>query len=320
MSQNHPVTITDVQAAQKRLFGIANHTPVLTSRTVNELSNSLVFFKCENFQRTGAFKFRGAYNALAQLSEVQKKKGVLTFSSGNHGQAIALAGKLLNIPTTIVMPEDAPAVKQIATRGYGTEVILYNRHSTNREELAQTLASDRGLTLIPPYDHPHVVAGQGTTALEMIEEVGQLDLLLVCCGGGGLISGCAIAAKALLPNCRVVGVEPILANDATRSYYTKTLQTVNNPDTIADGARTPSLGKITFPLVLEYVDDMVTVSEEAIIRTMFFLWERLKIVVEPTGVLAAAALLEGVVTAPNARIGVIISGGNVDLAQVMQER
>ncbi len=320
MSQHHPVTITDVEAAQKRLFGIANHTPVLTSRSVNERTNSLVFFKCENFQRTGAFKFRGAYNALAQLSVVQKEKGVLTFSSGNHGQAIALAGKLLNIPTTIVMPEDAPAVKQIATRSYGAEVILYNRQSTNREELAQNLASDRSLTLIPPYDHPHVVAGQGTAALELIEEVAELDLLLVCCGGGGLISGCAIASKALLPNCCVIGVEPTLADDATRSFYTKTLQTVNNPDTIADGARTPSLGKITFPLVLEYVDDMVTVSEDAILRTMFFLWERLKIVVEPTGVLAAAALLEGVVTAPGARIGVIISGGNVDLVQVMKGR
>ncbi len=214
------------------------------------------------------------------------------------------------------MPDDAPAVKQTATRGYGAEVILYNRQSTNREELAQNLAGDPSLTLIPPYDHPHVVAGQGTAALELIEEVNQLDLLLVCCGGGGLISGCAIATKALLPGCQVIGVEPELADDATRSFHSKTLQTVKNPDTIADGARTPSLGKITFPLVLHYVDDMVTVSEEAILRTMFFLWERLKIVVEPTGVLAAAALLEGVVKAPQARIGVIISGGNVDLAQV----
>ncbi|BAZ30992.1 pyridoxal-5'-phosphate-dependent enzyme, beta subunit [Cylindrospermum sp. NIES-4074] len=316
MLEPNSVTITDVQAAQERLFGIAHHTPVLTSRIVNERTSSQVFFKCENFQRTGAFKFRGAYNALAQLSATQKQRGVLTYSSGNHAQAIALAGQLLNISTTIVMPDDAPLVKQIATRNYGAEVILYNRHSTNREELAQTLASDRNLTLIPPYDHPHVIAGQGTTALELINEVGQLDLLLVCCGGGGLISGCAIASKALLPNCQVIGVEPELADDATRSFHSKTLQTVSNPDTIADGARTPSLGKITFPLVLHYVDDMVTVSEAAILRTMFFLWERLKIVVEPTGVLAAAALLEGVVTAPQAKIGVIISGGNVDLAQV----
>lgn len=318
MSQSNSVSINDIEAAQQRLAGIAHRTPVLTSRTVNDRTHCEVFFKCENFQRTGAFKFRGAYNALAQLSAAQKDKGVLTFSSGNHGQAIALAGKLLNIPTTIVMPDDAPVVKQTATKSYGAEVILYNRHQTNREELAQNLASDRALTLIPPYDHPHVIAGQGTAALELVQEVNQLDLLLVCCGGGGLISGCAIAAKALLPDVRVIGVEPALADDATRSFYTKTLQTVNNPQTIADGARTPSLGQITFPLVLEYVDDMVTVSEEAISRTMFFLWERMKIVVEPTGVLAAAALLEDVFTAPGKRVGVIISGGNVDLMQVSQ--
>ncbi|MFN6472162.1 MAG: threo-3-hydroxy-L-aspartate ammonia-lyase [Nostoc sp. SerVER01] len=316
MPKDNFVTITDVQAAQARLLGIAHRTPVLTSRIVNDRTNSEVFFKCENFQRTGSFKFRGAYNALAQLSPAQKQTGVLTYSSGNHAQAIALAGQLLNIPTTIVMPDDAPVVKQTATRSYGAEVILYNRQTTNREELAQNLASDRHLTLIPPYDHPHVVAGQGTAALELIQEVGELDLLLVCCGGGGLLSGSAIATKALLPDCKVIGVEPTLADDATRSFHSKTLQTVKNPDTIADGARTPSLGQITFPLVLRYVDDMVTVSEEAIVRSMFFLWERLKIVVEPTGVLAAAALLEGVVTAPQAKIGVIISGGNVDLAQV----
>jgi threo-3-hydroxy-L-aspartate ammonia-lyase len=316
MPEHNFITITDVQAAQARLLGIAHRTPVLTSRIVDHRTHSQVFFKCENFQRTGSFKFRGAYNALAQLSPAQKQTGVLTYSSGNHAQAIALAGQLLNIPTTIVMPEDAPAVKQTATRSYGAEIILYDRQTTNREQLAQSLASDKNLTLIPPYDHPHVVAGQGTAALELIQEVGELDLLLVCCGGGGLLSGSAIATKALLPDCKVIGVEPTLADDATRSFHSKTLQTIKNPNTIADGARTPSLGQITFPLVLRYVDDMVTVSEQAIIRTMFFLWERLKIVVEPTGVLAAAALLENVVTLPQAKIGVIISGGNVDLAQV----
>lgn len=316
MPEHNFITITDVQAAQARLLGIAHRTPVLTSRIVDHRTHSQVFFKCENFQRTGSFKFRGAYNALAQLSPAQKQTGVLTYSSGNHAQAIALAGQLLNIPTTIVMPEDAPAVKQTATRSYGAEIILYDRQTTNREQLAQSLASDKNLTLIPPYDHPHVVAGQGTAALELIQEVGELDLLLVCCGGGGLLSGSAIATKALLPDCKVIGVEPTLADDATRSFHSKTLQTIKNPNTIADGARTPSLGQITFPLVLRYVDDMVTVSEQAIIRTMFFLWERLKIVVEPTGVLAAAALLENVVTVPQAKIGVIISGGNVDLAQV----
>jgi threonine dehydratase len=322
-----PVTYADVEAAAERLAGVAHRTPVLTSRTVNERTNSQVFFKCENFQRAGSFKFRGAYNALAQLSEEQKQRGVLTFSSGNHGQALALAGQLLGIPTTVVMPKNAPEVKLAATRGYGAEVILYDRAEMKREELAQKLASDRQLTIIPPYDHPHIIAGQGTTAKELIEEVGQLDMLLVCCGGGGLLSGCAISAKAerfanatktLSPNCRVIGVEPQRADDATRSFYTKTLQTVHNPDTIADGARTPSLGQLTFPLVLHYVDDMVSVSEDAILRTMFFLWERLKIVVEPTGVLAAAALLEGIITRPNAQIGVIISGGNVDLKQVTQ--
>lgn len=312
------ITIADITAAGQRLAGVARKTPVLTSRTVNRLVNSQAFFKCENFQRTGSFKFRGAYNSLAQLDEIQKRRGVLTYSSGNHAQAIALAGKLQGIPTTIVMPSDAPAVKQAATRGYGAEVILYERAKTTREVVAQQLKAERQLTFIPPYDYPHVIAGQGTAAKELIEEVGELDLLLVCCGGGGLLSGSAIAAKSLLPKCRVIGVEPEKADDATRSFQTKTLHTVQNPDTIADGARTPCLGEITFPLVLHYVDDMVTVSEQAIKRTMFFLWERMKIVVEPTGVLAATALLEGVVTAPNARVGVIITGGNVDLQQACQ--
>ena len=312
------ITIADIVDAHKRLTGVAHKTPVLTSRTIDRLVNSQVFFKCENFQRAGAFKFRGAYNALSQLSESQKRRGVLTFSSGNHAGAIAISGQLLNIPSTIVMPDDAPSVKLAATRGYGAEVLLYKRAQMTREDLAQQLIKERQLTFIHPYDHPHVIAGQGTAAKELIEEVGELDLLLVCCGGGGLLSGCAIATKALSPGCKVIGVEPEKADDATRSFHTKTLHTVHNPDTIADGARTPSLGKITFPLVLEYVDDMVTVSEEAIRRTMFFLWERMKIVVEPTGVLAAAALLSGVVKAPDARVGVIISGGNVDLRQVGQ--
>ena len=312
------ITIADIVDAHKRLAGVAHKTPVLTSRTIDRLANSQVFFKCENFQRAGAFKFRGAYNALSQLSEPQKRRGVLTFSSGNHAGAIAISGQLLNIPSTIVMPDDAPSVKLAATRGYGAEVLLYKRAQMTREDLAQQLIKERQLTFIHPYDHPHVITGQGTAAKELIEEVGELDLLLVCCGGGGLLSGCAIATKALSPGCKVIGVEPERADDATRSFHTKTLHTVHNPDTIADGARTPSLGKITFPIVLHYVDDMVTVSEEAIRRTMFFLWERMKIVVEPTGVLAAAALLEGVVKAPDGRVGVIISGGNVDLKQVGQ--
>ncbi|MBW4580149.1 MAG: threo-3-hydroxy-L-aspartate ammonia-lyase [Tildeniella nuda ZEHNDER 1965/U140] len=310
-----PVTYADVEAAAARLNGQAHRTPVMTSTTVDRQTGSHVFFKCENFQRIGAFKFRGAYNALVQLSAEQRRRGVLAFSSGNHAQAIALSGQLLDIPTTIVMPEDAPAVKLAATRGYGAQVVTYNRLTDSREALGQQLAGDRGLTLIPPFDHPHVIAGQGTTAKELIEEVGALDLLLVCCGGGGLLSGCAIAAHTLSPSCRVIGVEPKRADDATRSFYAKTLQTVENPNTIADGARTASLGTLTFPIILHHVHDMVTVSETAIVRAMFFLWERLKLVVEPTGALATAALLEGIVNEPGARIGVIISGGNVDLKQ-----
>lgn len=314
----HP-SYTDIQAAANRLSTVARPTPVITSQTINRLTNCEVFFKCENFQRTGSFKFRGAYNALSQLSPAAKKSGVITYSSGNHAQAIALAGKLLNIPTTIVMPNNAPSVKLAATRGYGAEVILYEIAETVREELCQKLAKERGLTIIPPYDHRDIIAGQGTTAAELFGEVGELDLLLVCCGGGGLLSGCAIAAKNLSPNCRVIGVEPKNADDATRSFQTKTLQTISNPDTIADGARTPYLGKLNFPLILEYVDDMVTVSEEEIVKTMLFIWERLKLVVEPTGCLAAAALLEGVIKADNARVGIIISGGNVDLSSVFSK-
>jgi threo-3-hydroxy-L-aspartate ammonia-lyase len=318
ISQNllDTVTYADIEAAAQRLKGIAHQTPVLTSTTVNRLTGAEVFFKCENFQRVGAFKFRGAYNALSQLSEAQKRQGVITYSSGNHAQAIALSSQILSIAATIVMPSDAPEVKQAATKGYGAEVILYNRLETTREALTEQIMRDRNLTLIPPFDHPHVIAGQGTSVKELIEQVGALDILLVCCGGGGLLSGCAIAAKTLLPNCRIIGVEPEQADDATRSFYSRTLQKVDNPDTIADGARTPCLGQYTFPLVLQYVDEMVTVSEVAIRRTMKFLWERLKIVVEPTGTLAAAALLEHIVSFPKARIGVIISGGNVDLQKV----
>ena len=311
-----PVSYADVNNAARYLMVQAKHTPVMTSRTVNKLIQSEVFFKCENFQRTGSFKFRGAYNALVQLSYEEKHSGVLTYSSGNHAQALALAGQLLGIRPTIVMPEDAPEVKKTATLDYGSEVIFYNPQETTREEFAQTIARDRGKTIIPPYDDKTVIAGQGTVAKELIEEVGQLDILLVCCGGGGLLSGCAIAAHALSPSCRVIGVEPAQADDATRSFYSKTLQTVHNPQTIADGARTPSLGKLTFPLVQHYVDEMMTVSEAAIARAMFFLWERLKLVVEPTGAIAAAALLEGMISSPEERIGVIVSGGNVDLSKI----
>ncbi len=313
MPENLTVTYADVEAAAARLNGVANRTPALRSRTVDAQTQASVVFKCENFQRTGSFKFRGAYNALSKLSSQERKRGVLTFSSGNHAQALALAARLLGIPATVIMPDDAPAVKQAATREYGADVVSYNRNETTREELGRQISEERGLPIIPPYDHPDVVAGQGTVCKELFEEEGALDLLLVCCGGGGLLSGSAIAAKALMPNCRVIGVEPALADDATRSFYTRTLHTVHNPDTLADGARTPSLGAVTFPLVLRYVDDMATVSDEAILRAMLFLWERMKLVVEPTGALAAAALLEGIVPAAGLRVGVLLSGGNVDL-------
>jgi threonine dehydratase len=288
----------------------------VTSRTVDAWTGARVFFKCENLQRSGAFKFRGAYNALSRLSDEQKRRGVLTFSSGNHAQAVALAGRLLGVPCTIVMPDDAPAVKLQAVLDYGGEVVTYDRRTMVREELAERLAAERDLVLIPPYDHAEIIAGQGTAAKELIEEAGALDVLLVPCGGGGLLSGSAIAAGALSPGCRVIGVEPAAGDDATRSFKTGTLQTVSNPDTIADGARTSSLGALTFPLVLRHVQDMVTVDDAAIIRAMRRLWERLKLVVEPTGALGAAALFEGRAEVESARVGVILSGGNVDLAAI----
>ncbi len=311
-------TYADVEAAAARLEGVAHHTPVLHARSFDAAVDATVLFKCENLQRAGAFKFRGAYNAISALPPAERARGVLAYSSGNHAQAIALAGSLLGAPTTIVMPRNAPAVKLEATRGYGAEVILYDPDTESREDIGRRLAEERGLALIPPFDHPHVIAGQGTAARELILDAGPLDTLLTPCGGGGLLSGTALAAHALAPDCQVIGVEPARADDATRSFHTRTLQTVRNPDTIADGARTASLGHYTFPLVLSLVSDMVTVSEEAILRAMFFLWERLKIVVEPTGALAAAALLDGVVKLPGKRVGVIISGGNVDIEAVAQ--
>jgi threonine dehydratase len=313
-----PVRYADVEAAADRLQGIAHRTPALTSRSVDERTGAQVFFKCENFQRMGAFKFRGAYNALVNLDEEHKRRGVVAYSSGNHAQAVALAGRLLGVTAVIVMPDDAPQVKLEATRGYGAEVVIYNRDSQDREQIAQDLAARRGLTVIPPFDHPHVIAGQGTAAKELIEDVGTLDYLLVPCGGGGLTSGCAIAAHHLAPGIRVIGVEPAAGDDVKRSFETKTLQTVHNPRTIADGARTSSAGKITFPLILHYVHEMVTVTDEELLRAMFYLWERMKIVVEPTGALGAAALFEGKFAARGKRIGVVISGGNADLQSLMR--
>jgi threonine dehydratase len=320
---NTPGTVTtlavghaDIAAAAERLAGHARRTPVMTSRMVDGRTGAQVFFKCENFQRMGAFKFRGAFNALSQLTPEQKRGGVLAYSSGNHAQAVALAGTLLGVKTVIVMPLDAPQVKLEATRGYGAEVITYDPRAARREELAAGIAEERGMTVIPPYNHAQVVAGQGTVAKELIEETGPLDYLLVPCGGGGLLSGCAVAASHWSPGCKVIGVEPEAGDDATRSFQSKTLQTCYNPETIADGARTPSLGTITFPLVLHYVHDMVTVSDAELLRSMFWIWERMKIVIEPTGALAATALLEGKLDGRHdyrgRRVGVVISGGNAD--------
>jgi threo-3-hydroxy-L-aspartate ammonia-lyase len=270
----------------------------------------------------GAFKFRGAYNALSQLGKDEARRGVLAFSSGNHAQAVALAGKLLGIKTLIVMPADAPKVKLDATRGYGAEVVLYQK-AESREQLAKKIAAEKNLVLIPPFDHPHIVAGQGTAAKELIEDAGPLDALLVPCGGGGLLSGCAIAARRLAPMCRVIGVEPAAGDDATRSFKEKKLITIKVPDTVADGARTTSLGEVTFPLVLQNVDDMLTVTDDELLRAMFFLWERMKIVVEPTGALAACALLRKAPSFSGRRVGVVLSGGNVDLnwaAEMLRRR
>ena len=307
----------DIAAAAERLDGHAHRTPVLTSRTVDARLGAQVFFKCENFQRMGAFKFRGAFNALSQLTPEQKRAGVLTYSSGNHAQAVALAGSLLGVKAVIVMPADAPQVKLEATRAYGAEIITYDPKTASREELAANVAKERGMAVIPPYNHAHVVAGQGTAAKELIEEAGPLDYLLAPCGGGGLLSGCAVAASRWSPGCKVIGVEPEAGDDATRSFHTKTLQSCHNPDTIADGARTPSLGSITFPLVLHYVHDMITVSDTELLRSMLWIWERMKIVAEPTGVLAAAALLEGKLAGRHdlkgRRIGIVVSGGNADI-------
>jgi threonine dehydratase len=309
-------TYADIVSAARQIAGVAHRTPVVTSRAVDARTGASVFFKCENLQRAGAFKFRGAYNALSRLTAEQRRRGVVAYSSGNHAQAIALAGQLLDIPRTIVMPSDAPAVKRAATLGYGGEIVSYDRNREDRDAIGRRLAEERGLTLVPPFDHPAVIAGQGTAARELFEEVGPLDVLLMPCGGGGLLSGSALVANALAPSCRIIGVEPAGGDDATRSFRTKTLQRVEHPKSVADGALTPSLGTLTLPLVLNHVSEMVTVEDGALLKTMFYLWERLKVIVEPTGALGAAALFDGAVDVRDRRVGVILSGGNVDVSQV----
>ena len=295
-------TYVDIVDAAARLEGVAHRTPVLTSTTANERTGASIYFKCENFQRMGAFKFRGACNAVSHFDYAQRDAGVVTYSSGNHAQAIALSARLEGIRATIIMPHDAPAAKVAATQGYGGEVIIYDRY----------------MTLISPYDHPHVIAGQGTAVKELLEETGPLDLLFVCLGGGGLLAGSALAVAELSPNCKVIGVEPAAGNDGQQSLARGEIVHIEVPHTIADGAAATHLGLYTFPIIQRLVEQVVTVTDAQLIETMRFFVQRMKIVAEPTGCLAAAAVLSGVVPVEGKRVGVLVSGGNVDLARLAQ--
>jgi len=312
----HAISYSDIEAAAQAIAGIAHRTPVMSSRQVNEGLGAQVFFKCENFQRVGAFKFRGAYNALSRFDAAQRRRGAIAFSSGNHAQAVAHAAQLLGMPAVIVMPQDAPATKLAATRGYGAEVILYDRATGDREAIARDLVATRGGTLVPPFDHADVIAGQGTVARELFEEVGELDYLFVCVGGGGLIAGCALAAAQLAPACRVIGVEPEAGNDAQQSLRSGRIVRIPVPETIADGAQTTAVGELTFPIMQRLVSDIVTVSDEQLRAQMRFFATRMKIVVEPTGCLAAAAALNGSLPLRGRRVGVVVSGGNVELSML----
>ena len=315
MTYSLPISFDDVAAAKARIKGVAHRTPVLTSSTADARTGASLFFKAENFQRMGAFKFRGGYNALSQFTPEQKAGGVLTYSSGNHAQAIALSARLLGMRAVIIMPEDAPAIKVAATKGYGAEVVLYDRYTENREEIGNRLAAEQGLTLIPPYDHPHVMAGQGTAAIELIEEIGSLDVLMVPLGGGGLLSGCAVVAKELSPGCRIIGVEPEAGNDGQRSLAEGRIIHIDTPRTIADGAQTQHLGNYTFPVLRALVDEIVTVSDAELVETMKFFAGRMKILIEPTGCLAPAAAFSGRLDLAGKKVGMVLSGGNVDLAR-----
>jgi threo-3-hydroxy-L-aspartate ammonia-lyase len=309
-------TYDDVVQAAGRIAGVANRTPVLTSRTVDEAFGAQVFFKCENMQRMGAFKFRGAYNALMKFSPEQRRAGVVAFSSGNHAQAIALSAQLLGIPATIVMPQDAPAAKVAATRGYGGNVVLYDRYTQDREQIGRDLAQEHGLTLIPPYDHPDVIAGQGTAAKELFEEIGPLDAFFVCLGGGGLLSGSALSTRALAPACRLYGVEPEAGNDGQQSFRKGEIVHIDTPQTIADGAQTQHLGNLTFPIIRRDVDDILTASDDELVQCMRFFAERMKIVVEPTGCLGFAAARRMRDELRGKKVGILVSGGNIDLAKL----
>ena len=310
-----PVSFVDVEAAAGRLEGVAHRTPVMTSRTADARADGKLLFKCENLQRGGAFKFRGAYNAIATLTEEQRRQGVIAYSSGNHAQAVALAGRLQGVATTIVMPSDAPDAKVSATRDYGGEIVFYDRYQESREKICATLAAARGLAVVSPYDHPQVIAGQGTAARELFQDVGELDVLLVCLGGGGLLAGSALAARALSPRCRIIGVEPQAANDGQQSFHAGRVIHIPVPRSIADGALTTYLGANNFPIIRALVHDVVTVTDGMLIEAMRFFAERMKLVVEPTGCLGAAAALSRRHHRPGERVGVLVSGGNVDLSR-----
>ena len=309
------LSFADVQGAAERLRGQAHRTPVMASRTADEALGAQLFFKCENFQRMGAFKFRGAFNALSRFDAAQRRAGVVAFSSGNHAQAVALSARLLGMPATIVMPHDAPASKVAATRGYGASIVGYDRYTEDREQIGRDLAERQGLTLIPPYDHPDVIAGQGTAAMELFEDVGPLDALFVCLGGGGLLAGSALATRALAPACKLYGVEPAAGNDGQQSFRSGAIVHIETPQTIADGAQTQHLGTLTFPIIRRDVDDVLTASDAELVDAMRFFAERMKMVVEPTGCLGFAAARAMASQLQGQRVGIIVSGGNVDLAR-----
>ena len=308
------IAFEDVLAAAKRLRGVAHRTPVVTSRTLDERTGARAYLKCENLQRMGAFKFRGAYNRIAQLSARERERGVVAFSSGNHAQGVALAARLLGVPATIVMPSDAPAAKVAATREYGAEIVSYDRLTMNRGAIAAELARDRGATLVPPYDDPAIIAGQGTVALELLEDVPDLDVLLVCTGGGGLLAGSALAAERMQPAIEVYGVEPEAGDDFAQSIARGERVEIAVPITIADGQQTTSPGELTFPIVQRLCAGILTISDDDLRAAMRFAFERLKLVMEPSGASALAALLAGKLDVRGKRVGVIVSGGNVDAA------
>lgn len=306
-------TYEDVVAAATRIKGYAHKTPVMQSSILNKALGAEVFFKCENLQRMGAFKFRGAFNALAQLDEAQRKRGVIAFSSGNHAQGIALSASLLGIPATIVMPLDAPKAKRAATEGYGANVVEYDRYTQDREAITHELAEKFGYAVVPAYDYAPVIAGQGTAVKELIEEVGELEAIFAPLGGGGLLAGSALAARALSPECKVYGVEPEAGNDGQQSFRTGAIVKISTPKTIADGAQTPSLGHINFSIIQRDVTDIYTATDQQLIAEMAFFASRMKLVVEPTGCLGLAAVRANVESLRGKRIGIVISGGNVDL-------